>query len=69
MTVEELLKQLESEFIVCHKAADDYKKMREYHYKLGNHRTGLWYDLQRANTEDEAIQIRKIINEIKKRVS
>ena len=69
MTVEELLKLLESEFVAYHKAADDYREMREYHYKIGNYRTGLWYDLQRAKSEDDAIQIRKIINAIEKRVS
>ena len=69
MTVEELLKQLESDFIANHEAADNYEEMREYHYKLGNYRTGVWYDLQRAKSLDEAIRMRKIINEIEKRVS
>lgn len=69
MTVEELLVRLESEFVAHHKQADCYTKSRNELYKIGDYKAGLWCDLQRAKAEDEAAQIRKIINEIEKRVS
>lgn len=69
MMVEALLEKLESEFIACHKQADIYTKSRNELYKIGDYKAGLWCDLQRAKLEDEAAQIRKIINEIEKRVS
>lgn len=69
MTVEALLKQLKGELEEYRDDSITYAKNRDYHYGLGEYAIGLQYDMKRANSDNKAAEVVKIINEIEKRVS